>query len=347
MRRLLGPLFLLAVVAAYGHLVLGWDPTQMHRNPAVARFFPPDASATDTPIGQRGTGTHWESASPMPDARTEFGAAAVGDVIYVVGGIDGYARTLSSALAYDIAADAWREIPRLPQAVHHPAVVSDGTKLYAIGGLTGLASRPIDDVYAFDPAKNAWEALGRLNDFRGAAGAAVLDGTPYVMGGVTPAGTDGSLERYDAARGTWTGLAALPTPRTHLSSVAADRRLYALGGRAGSASKSLDAAEAYDPAKETWTALAPMPSARSAASAASVGGTLYAIGGVAKDGLVPSVDAYGIASGTWTATSTPPLPHPRHGLAAVAWKDRIYVLGGGLRAGFSVSALNDVLILAE
>lgn len=344
MRKLFSLLFLLVIVGAYQHYVQGWDFARVRREPIVTYFFPEDASATSTPVGQRGVGTHWETVKPLPKARAAFGAAVAGNTIYVIGGVDGFFRTLSSAMAYDIGADAWREIPRLPQAVHHPAVASDGRKIYVIGGLTGLASRPIDDVYAFDPEKNAWEQLGRLNDFRGGSAAVLLDGTLYVMGGITTAGPDDAFEYYDAARSGWNGLKSMPTARLHLAAASAGGRIYALGGRKGSIAKNLGVTEAYDPKKLEWETITELAVPRSAHAAAERGGLIYAFGGESKEGTIAEVEVFDPKKRAWS-TMAVPMPNPRHSLAAVPWKDRIYVIGGGRRSGFSVSDLNEVLIL--
>lgn len=345
MRKLFSLFFLLVVVGSYLHYVQGWDWARVRRDPAVTYFFPEDASATTTPIGQRGVGTHWERVKPMPSARAEFGAAALGNTIYVVGGIDGYFRSLSSALAYDIGADAWRELPRMPQAVHHPAVVSDGERILVIGGLTGIAARPVDDVYAFDPKKNAWEPLGRLNDFRGASAAAAAEGTVYVVGGVTTAGSSDSLEYLVPERGSWNGLTDMPTSRAYLAAASADGRLFALGGRRGGITKNFGTAEAYDPEKKSWEALPDMAVPRSGHAAVGIGDLVYVFGGESKEGTIADIEVYDTKKKAWS-TLPVSMMSPRHGFAAVAWKDRVYAIGGGRRSGFSVSDINEVLILA-
>jgi|SRR5688572_12307548 len=346
MRKLFSLLFVLVVIGAYLHFVQGWDWATARRDPRVTFFWPEDASATTTPIGQRGVGTHWETAKPMPGPRSDFGAAVAGNTIYVVGGVDGYFRTLSSALAYDIGADAWREIPRLPQAVHHPAVATDGVKIYVVGGLTGLASRPIDDAYVFDPQKGAWEQLGRLNDFRGAAAADTLDGTLYVAGGATTAGASDAFEYYDAARKGWNGLRSMPTPRTHLAAASADGKFFTIGGRRGSLTKNFGTIEAFDFKRNEWVPSPDLAVPRSSHAATERGGLIYVLGGETKQGNVAEIEIFDPKKNAWT-TLPIVMPNPRHGLAAVAWKDRIYAIGGGRRAGFSVSDLNEVLILAQ
>jgi len=168
MRKLFGFLLILGAIGAYFYYVRGWDVEKVKSTPAVS-YVLHDESATTTPIGQRGTGTHWETVAPMPDSRQNFGAAAIGDTIYVVGGMDAYSRTLNSLIAYDIAKDAWRTLPNMPQPVDHPAVVTDGSKLYVLGGTSGLAGRMVDSAFAFDPKKGTWSPIGNLSDFRGDA----------------------------------------------------------------------------------------------------------------------------------------------------------------------------------
>lgn len=346
MRKLIFLFFLLACFGAYLHYVQGWDFARLRREPVVTMFFREDASATTTPIGQRGIGTHWETASPMPSPRAAFGAAVVGNTIYAVGGLDGYYRTLSSAVAYDIGADAWRALPDLPQPVHYPTVVSDGQKVYVLGGLTGLAARPMDDVFAFDPLKNSWEQLGRLNDFRGAAAGASLDGVIYLMGGTTTAGNDTNLEFYDASRGVWNGLKTMSVARARLAGASVDGKIYAIGGSKGSVTKNLGTTEIFDLTRKAWETAPDMSIARSGHAASAYDGRIYVFGGESKLGTIAEVEVFNTQKKFWSTLSTPMLS-PRHGLAAVTWKDRIYVLGGGRRPGFSVSDLNEVLIIGE
>ncbi len=344
MRKLFGAILLLAAVGGYLHYVQGWDWARLKRTRAVALVLREDASATTTPIGARGTGTHWETAAPMPGARTEFGAVTVGDRIYAIGGIDGYMRTLDAVQSYDVVSDTWRDEPKLPMPIHHPAVATDGANVYVLGGFTGLASRPLDSAYAYDPKTRSWREIGRLNDFRGGAAAAFLGDRLYVMAGRTGGGVDGALEYYDAARGGWNGLKGLSVPRTLFQAAALDGKLYAIGGNRGSVSTSLSDVESYDPVANEWKGVGAMSAARSGFASVVVDGSVYAIGGEGKAGVLGLVEAFDPKKGVWSKLS-PGLPDPRRGLAAAAWKNRIYVLGGGRRSGLSVTDLNSVLIL--
>lgn len=345
MRKLFGLLLLLVGIGAYLYYVQGWDWSRLKRTSVVSTVLHEDASATATPIGERGTGTHWETAAPMLEPRTDFGAAAIGDTIYVVGGVDGYLRSLNSAEAYDIGADRWREIAKLPMPIHHPAVATDGAKLYVLGGFTGLAARPLDSAYAYDPKTDAWEEIGRLNDFLGGAASAFLGDRLYVVGGQTSAGVDSILEYYDPVRKGWNGLKNMPTARMQLQAAVLDGKLYAIGGNKGSVSTNLTTTEAFDPKINAWKGVGPMSTPRSGFAAAASGGRLYVFGGESATGTIETVETFDPTKGSWSTLDLK-MADPRHGLAAAVWKDRIYVLGGGRRSGLSVTDLNSVLIIA-
>lgn len=343
MKRAATILFILLGVASYLHYIRGWDAERFRRE-TIGRVRPEPPPLG--PIGERGEGTHWETGSPMRKARVDFGAVALGDKIYAIGGVDGYGRSLRDVEVYDTTLDAWYEAPPLPEALHHPAVATDGKIIYVAGGFIGVSSRPVDVFYMFDPAANAWSEGGRLNDFRGGASAAVADGRLYVAGGIVTSGTAKSLEWYDPNTKGWNGLKDMATARSHLTLSGEGRKLYAVGGRKGSVEKSFAAAESYDVVRGNWEALPDLSVARSGHAAAVHGGKLYVFGGEGPDGSIATVEALDLAKRAWE-TFIPALPSPRHGLAAVPYKNRIYVLGGGRRAGFSVSGLNEILVFGE
>ncbi len=341
MKKLFWILLLAFAVGGYLHLVQGWDWARARTLPGVSYVWKEDASATTTPIGQRGTGTHWETASRLPFARSDFGTAIVGDKIYVIGGRDGYLRTLTNVSVYDIPTDTWSEAAPLPQALHHLATATDGKVVYVLGGLTGIAARPLDVAYAYDPIRNVWDMLGSLNDFRGDAAAAYLKDRLYVLGGTTTAGTDTVFEYYDSERKGWNGLASAPTARRGHALVALDGSLYALGGRFGS-TKDISKTEAY--AEGEWKTLADMPAARNSFGAVVQDGKIYAIGGTSKAGLLASIDVFDPKKNTWSSFPLS-VPHPRSGLGVEAYKNRVYVIGGGMSKWYSVSDVNEVLVL--
>lgn len=335
--------FLLAAFSGYQYYVHGWDLARIKDEAfRLVRLSPAEPGAGED--GEPRKGTRWETRRPMLTARSEIGAAHINGKIYVVGGIDAYGRALRSMEVYDIASDAWSNGPSLPQALHHPAVATDGERLYVIGGFFGTVKfTPVDTAYVFDPAANRWSELGRLENFRGAAAAAVAGGKLLVFGGADLAGQTASLEIYDAERGRWFAGPSVPTVREHLAAAVAGETVYALGGRTSFPDGNAASAEAYDPGAGKWTRLKPMMKARSGFGAASVSGRVYVFGGEEREGTIAPVEVYVPQFGTWQPFGE--MPTPRHGLAAVAVGNKIFVLGGGRRPGFSVSDLNEVLII--
>ncbi len=342
MKKFFWLIMLLVIAGVYLRNVQGWDWKRVRTLPGISYVLKEDASATTTPIGQRGTGTHWETASPMPFARADFGIARVGDRIFVIGGRDGYLRTLVSVLAYDIPTDMWSEVAPLPQALHHLAVATDGTNIFVAGGMTGISSRPLDSVYVYDPIRNTWSEMGQLNDFRGDAAATHFGGRLHVLGGTTTAGTDGAFEIYSEERKGWNGLPTMPTARRGHQLVTLEGSLYALGGRFGSR-KDLSSMELFSEAGE-WKPVQEMPAPRSAFGAFVHDGKIHVIGGVNDIGVLSAIDVFDPKKSTWSSLPLV-VPHPRHSAGVVSYKNRAYVIGGGMAKGFSVSDLNEVLIL--
>ena len=75
----------------------------------------------------------WETRAPALSARSEVAGAAVGDRIYVVGGLTAIGVTVD-VQEYDPADNRWTARAPLPQAIHHPAAAALGGRLYVVGG---------------------------------------------------------------------------------------------------------------------------------------------------------------------------------------------------------------------
>ena len=98
----------------------------------------------------------------------------------------------------------------------------------------------------------------------------------YVVGG------DGETSRvliYDPASDTWSTGAEMPVHRNHLAAVAADGRVWAIGGRVAAGIQ--DRVDIYDPATDTWSSGPPLPEATSAASEGVLGSVIVISGGEA------------------------------------------------------------------
>ena len=343
MRRFLFMVIAVGLLGAYLYYAWGWDGERLYRE-TLGRIPYLSSQTATLPLGQRGTGVHWEEGAPLETSRLQGGTALVDGHVYVVGGLDGYGRTLNSLEIYDLAKDTWALGPIMPQALHHPAVTTDGKLIYVVGGLIGLSRQTVDQAWVYDPSDREWRELAKPGDFRGGAAAAFLDGKLYVMGGVTDAGVSASGEVYDPVKDSWNDLPDMSLARQDLAAFALDGKVYAVGGR-DSGTDVTNKVEAYDPQTGKWQPVASLPTKRSDFAVAIWNGQAYVLGGeLPGKSVLGDVDVFDPKAGTWKALTTV-LPHARHGLGAAAWNDRLYVIGGGRRPGWSVTGLNEILFL--
>jgi non-specific serine/threonine protein kinase len=284
----------------------------------------------------------WATAAPLPQPRTEVGAAVLRDRIVIVGGLTGDGAASARADAYSPASGQWRRLPDLPAAVHHPLVASGGGRLYVVGGYGGElgAGERLRSVFAFDGVR--WRSLPRLPEPRAAGGAAVVGGQLYVVGGVGAVGLARRAFALDLRTRRWSVVPA-PTPREHLAVTTAGGRIYALGGRKAGYDTNVSTFESWTPGTKRWRRLPDIPSPRGGTGAAVAAGSLVSVGGEEPLGTIASVYAWNLAQGGWRRL--PDLPTSRHGLGVVAIGTRVYAVAGGPEPGLTVSGANEFLDL--
>ena len=194
----------------------------------------------------------WKALAPMPTKRGAELAAAVGDKIYVIGGVTTRAGATDPAIGpaspqtvlgtveeYDPANNTWRERSPMPTPRDHAAIgVVDG-KIYVIGGRVGAAfiapSTDVSVVEAYDPATDTWSPpLARMPTERSALAAGVYNGRIYVAGGEfqdpTMMATFRVVQAYNPATNTWATLPPLPVSRHGLAGGMIGNRFYVVGG---------------------------------------------------------------------------------------------------------------------
>lgn len=289
----------------------------------------------------------WQALAPLPAPRQEHGVAELGGKLYVVGGMNGAGITLSSVLAYDIAADRWTEVAPLPQPIHHPGVAAVAGKLYVLGGfnLVTPAFVALGDVYEYDPAANSWRERSAMpaGSERGAAAVAALDGRIYVAGGQRNLQATPDFHVYDPATDQWTVLPNLPTAREHVSGAALDGRFYAIGGRSGPLHGEV---EAYDPATQQWSTRAALPTPRGGGAAGVVAGRILMVGGEGDEssprGVFAQTESYDPTRDRWSTLT--PMALPRHGMGAAGYGGRLHVPGGADREVLGPTDVNDALL---
>jgi non-specific serine/threonine protein kinase len=211
-----------------------------------------------------------------------------------------------------------------------------------VGGY-GPGSAPRNTAFAFHHGH--WTPLPSMPAPRAAAGAAIVGGKLYVVGGVEAPGRlarDAFAFDFETAR--WTTFRG-PRPREHLGAAALGGRVYVVAGRTGGLDTNQDIVEAFDPRSGRWRAIPRVPGKRGGTAAAAIGGRLLSAGGEEPGGTIRTVYAYSPSTRRWT--QLPNMRTSRHGLGLVGWRGRAYALAGGPQPGLTVSGANEVLALSS
>ena len=282
----------------------------------------------------------WTTGAPIPEPRTEVGAAPLRGEIVVVGGLLASGGNSRRVDAYAPAADRWRRLPDLPVSVDHAAVASARGAVYVVGGYAS-DRRPLRAAYRWDGER--WRRLPPPPEPRAAAAAAATaDGRLWVVGGRDADGLARRALVLDLRTLRWS-TAPGPTPREHLAAVAARGLVHALAGRTAGLDTNVRTVEALDPRTGRWRRRPPVPVARGGTGAAVLAGRIVSVGGEAPGGTVASVFALDLRARRWTRL--PDLPTPRHGLGVVAHAGRVWAIAGGPQPGLFVSDAVEALAL--
>ncbi len=189
-----------------------------------------------------------DMAGLMPTPASNICAVAIGDDIYITGGLDTANVYLDTLQVYNTTSDTWQTIATdpLPEAkLGHGCAAVDG-KLYIYGGQT------TGDVYSnsahvYDPAAAAgsrWTALPNMAATRGFLAGAAVNGKVYAIGGRDGVTANfNHVEAFDPADGLWHTVTAMSTARGGPGAMVAGDLLIACGG---GWSTYLNTCEAYD-----------------------------------------------------------------------------------------------------
>ena len=162
----------------------------------------------------------WRSTGPLAAARWSHTATLLPDGrVLVAGGYSATTTLLSSAELFDPATGTWSPAAPMaePRGLHahvllqEPNCGSHCGKAMVVGGRGPESNLTLDTTELYDPARNAWEEVGFLNERRYLTEAVLLrDGRVLIAGGFGP--TD-SAETFDPLTGRWTLTADVLTAR--------------------------------------------------------------------------------------------------------------------------------------
>jgi hypothetical protein len=217
----------------------------------------------------------------------------------------------------------------LPVALEESAAAALGGRLFVIGGFDA-AGNSLRSVWVFDGS--AWSAGPSLPLGLDHTSAATLGDHLYVAGGHSFGRDSARLFRLDGS--SWTELSPLRHARGGHTLLAAENRLYVIGGNTAAA--NVAAPEVYDPFAGRWSDLPSLPAPRNHVAGFVItprnrvagfgsGFKVCAAGGRSPN--TARVDCFDLATSTWARF--PDLPQPTSGAGATALEDgRAVILGG-------------------
>ncbi len=291
----------------------------------------------------RATDLVWVNRAPIP-APIKGPGVSVGPngKIYIIGGSPDNFGYTDRVYEYSPASDSWA--PRTPMSIARwTRTATSNGKIYAIGGIYYPTTPLLRLNEAFDVYTNTWETKAPMptprNNFSMAAGP---DGRIYVFGGQAYPGSAGvpgwgdfwwwlnSVEAYDPVQDSWQTMAPMPNYRCITAAVAANGKIYVIGGASLSApNQVVGLVEEYDPATNTWAQRASLLIPRGNPAAVLAGnGRIYVSGGsLYGDGETDTVEEYDPSTDHWALVTSLPFPLANQA-AAPSPSGGFYLFGG-------------------
>lgn len=143
------------------------------------------------------------SGPSAPTARNSAAGAVIDGRLYVVGGRTVAGGNVASAEVFDPADGSWRRLAPMPQAQGGIAAASVDGRLYVFGGeffLPGGGGGVYEEVWAYDPADDAWSPVSPMPVPRHGLGAVALGDVIYVVAGAEQVGGAGTSNRLSVLR---------------------------------------------------------------------------------------------------------------------------------------------------
>lgn len=302
----------------------------------------------------------WHALPEIPSPRQEHSVSAVGDRVYIVGGITSNFSYTSASLHdpaelrpvkdvefYDIKQRTWGSAAPLPVSINHGNIASVGGKIYLLGGLSGANMstwNSLANSYVYDPSLDTWAEIAPMPEgaARGGAAVGVYGSTIILAGGLTKLDLTGNYDQlsvnvvssYDTKTNKWsTSFPPLPGARDHVAGAVIGHTFYVTGGRDLGQYNTRNNTWALDlKSPSSWADKASMPTARGGLAGVAVRQYLFTFGGegnpMDENGVFNNTEVYDSVNDSWLIG--PPMSVPRHGTNAVAIGPDIFIPGGGI-----------------
>ena len=247
-------------------------------------------------------------------------ATAVGDRIWVIGGLDAANGSTDGVFSLNPRSGALQPIGTLPQALHDEAAASGPRSVLVLGGGSTVSTDAVESLSRGGTAT----AAGQLPRPRSDLAAATLGGRTYVLGGYDGTTPDPRVLETTDGR-AFASVASLPVPVRYPAVAVAGNAIYLFGGETA-AGRPTDAVQEVDPGAGTARVVAHLPHPLSHASATAMGGGIYVLGGTAGGAPTDRIVSFDPASRAIKAAGA--LPSPVSNAAAATVGGAGYLIGG-------------------
>jgi len=216
-----------------------------------------------------------------------------GEILALTGQVRG-GLLLRTVDTFSLRTFRWTTTCTLEPARVNAAVTWNSSRsiLYIVGGSDGF--KALSDVIAFEVRTRRWHRLPNLPSARRNHAAALLNGCLYVVGGVNAAerelATVDVLDLKDPKNLTWKSLAPMSKSRASLALIAANGKLFAIGGHDRATSHA--STEIYCPTFNKWIPGPSLTEPRSGAAAVYLPGlhSIIVTGGLGGEQYLSSIE---------------------------------------------------------
>ncbi|XID92363.1 S-layer homology domain-containing protein [Paenibacillaceae bacterium WGS1546] len=284
-----------------------------------------------------------------------FGSAYLNGMLYVAGGRNLFVQEhLNTLRAYDLHTGTVSPKANLPGGRFGMPLLNLNGKLYGIGGYSTSNEK---SVLEYDPVEDEWVAKNDLPIDTGISFAApvAVDGTAYLLGGMSSIAISSEVYQYDADHDSWQKKSKPYGPsRIYAAYASAGGKIYVFGGR--ETNTMLDNVVQYDPATESTTEISEFNETANwskrlgSAAVALPDGKIMVIGGATLgdyDGITGEVSIYDPAANSWQEVEKLLIPRVHAG-AIITENNEVYVFGGVISSsGFGTDSVEKFQYVPE
>jgi N-acetylneuraminic acid mutarotase len=227
--------------------------------------------------------------------------------------------------------NTWSSGAPIPTAVFGPTTAvligpaTAAVQIYLVGGCSDLGPENITQVY--NPTTNTWSSGVMFPTTVNQAGAAVVKGILYVIGGSYTGSITQTNEvfAFSPKTNSWIQKTSMNEERESPGIAVENGIIYAIGGY-NTANGFLSSVESYNPASDTWTEEAPLLVGESAVSAGRIGTAIVIADGTEYALDASDTESYDALAKQWTSLKADPMP--RYDTCGAAVGKKLYVAGG-------------------